>query len=309
MLIRFSPVWHHDGPFDACRPHRNSKKNNLAPMSAFPTGSANNTMGGSGPINRNINIEQYHGLGTESFHDYGSVAQSGSNSQRQFTSGTPATINPINRVEPIHGEETMGLGTSTFLEGAPASRRAIQRTQSEQNQAATDGSLSRKKSIAMRLRGMSGSRRYPDGYAGPAGPTSPQGALRSPPSTKGRFQERSGGISLADGSPMASPDVPRPSTAGAALRSAENNPFDRMVPVNEKKQETGTLINVFETEEEETPYGGRDRSFSSPRRAGLERRVTDDDGMSGQRTGGSGFLSRVKSLKGARRKGGDRQVS
>jgi len=255
-------------------------------MSAFPQGSANNTIGGSGPVNQHINLDQFNGTGREGFHDYSSNAP-GPSQQKPFQAMATALVNPINRVEPVHGEETMGLGTSTFLEGAPASKAAIQQKQAETN----DGGLSRKKSIAMRLRGMSvGSKRYPDGYPGPVSPNARSPGLTSNglSSNKGRFQDRSGGVNLMD-------------SAFESPRGGEVNPFDRLDPVHEKK----TLgPQVDEDEVLETP--GRERSLSSPRRGVLERRGTaesnNDDGNR------AGFLNRVKSLKGSKRKG-DRQAS
>lgn len=65
-------LFHHDGPFDACNPHRNRKKDHRAPMHAFPADSANNAIGGSGPLNKTIDINQFHGRGAEGFSDYGS---------------------------------------------------------------------------------------------------------------------------------------------------------------------------------------------------------------------------------------------
>jgi Pal1 cell morphology protein len=302
-------VWHHDGPFDACRPHRNSKKNALAPINAFPTNSANNTIGGSGPVNPGINLEQFHGMGVEGFHDYGTVLNhpAATNPNKPFI--TPAVVNPINRVEPVHGEESLGLGTSTFLEGAPASRQAIQRTQSEQNQAAAEAGVMRKKSIAMRLRGMSNSRRYPDGYPGPSGPTSPPPALKSPTLNKGRFQDRSGGVTLSDGA-LASPDAlaTRPATAGG--RGTEKNPFDSLAEEDSADTKTKAEARISVAEADDEFPEGRERALSSPRRGGLERRATTDmDDGGAKASAGTGFLSRVKSLKGPRRKPGDRQAS
>jgi hypothetical protein len=51
------------------------------------------------------------------------------------------------------------LGTSTFLEGAPASRKDLQRRDSEDAEMNGGGGLMRKKSIAQRIRGMSAGRR------------------------------------------------------------------------------------------------------------------------------------------------------
>ena len=113
---------------------------------------------------------------------------------------------------------------------------------------------------------------------------------------------------MSDGNGLASPEIPRPVTSGG--RNAENNPFDRLEPLDEKKGETTTFIT--ETNETETPVETRDRAPSSPRKSVLERRATDETADAANKPAG-GFLSRVKSLKGARRKGsgsgGERQVS
>ncbi|KAF2668353.1 Pal1-domain-containing protein [Microthyrium microscopicum] len=276
-------MWHHDGPFDACQPHRNRKKDTFAPMGAFPTNSANQTIGGSGPINNGTHLVQVHGLSTaEGFNDYSQSAA------KPFPAMKTALVNPVNRVEPVHGEESLGLGTSTFLEGAPASRQAIQRTQSEQT--TTFGDLTRKKSLAMRFRGMSQSKgRYNE----------PPPQYSKSNFDKGRFQDRSAGISLADGpvgSPMQSPEAPRPATS----RNAENNPFESHH--DDAYEKKGASIKIAEAGLEKN--GGRERSLSSPKspkRGILERRVTADNSSPEQKPAG-GFLNRVKSLKGGPRR-------
>jgi hypothetical protein len=282
-------VWHHDGPFDAVRPHRNRQKDSLAPMNAFPTNSKNNTIGGSGPVNDGINLEQFHGLGAEGFHDY---ARTGSDA-KPFSAINAALVNPVNRVEPVHGEETMGLGTSTFLEGAPASRQAIQRTKSEQP---AEG-LMRKKSLAMRIRGMSQSKRFTSGNSQPP--------PLSPDLSKGLFQDRSAGIALTDGPPqIPSPTSPRPATARS---TRENNPFDAVTVSKHDEEYEKKGASIKAAEEELEKNGGRERAPSSPRRGVLERRSTDNGNTETDKSGG--FLSRVKSLKGPKRVKSERHPS
>ncbi|KAK9479822.1 Pal1 cell morphology protein-domain-containing protein [Lipomyces japonicus] len=135
--------FHHDGPFDACNPHRNvnSKK---APMLAFPADSENNSLR---PL-VGSNDDDDHGGG-----DRGGGSGSGSGMS--------------------HGDISLGLGSSTFLEGAPASQAAIKQQKLQQRaKEAADGridfsniggssyesgaGLSRKKSIVQKLRGVSG---------------------------------------------------------------------------------------------------------------------------------------------------------
>lgn len=138
-------VFHHDGPFDACNPNRNRKGSRQAPMQAFPKDSKNMALGGAGPVNSNLDLAMIHGHTAESYLDYNSGTTK---------KGTPAAFDSSARIDPVHGAESMGLGTSTFLEGAPASRSAIQRRQSEtDNLAVQNGGLQRKKSLAQKIRG------------------------------------------------------------------------------------------------------------------------------------------------------------
>ena len=216
----------------------------------------------------------------EAFRDY---ARGGAN-QPQYEGYAPskqtANVQSANsKVEPVHGEESMGLGTSTFLDGAPASKAAIQKSKQEEAEAANfttnGGGLGRKKSIAQKIRGISNSNRGRD-YRG-AGP-----------------QFRSA-------EPYYSPTSPRYTPGGT--KQTEHNPF-----FNEFGEEVGKKgdVNVRERE-----AGGRRPSIpAGPER--LERRVTSDTigvangeepaGASAQPKQGGGFLNRVKSLKGGPRR-------
>lgn len=244
-------------------------------MQAFPKDSLNNVLGGGGPINKRPDHAAFLGHNDdEAFKDY-SKGGAGFNGYEPYDNGAlrpgpPKTelnvLSATTRVEPIHGEETLGLGTSTFLEGAPASRAALQRRESEQQQqmvSPTEGGLGRKKSLAQRIRGVNTRRDY-----GPSGRiTSPEGVY--------------------------SPEARTP--GGTKI---ESNPFfNEFTKGDDTKKESGVTI----VEPEKT---GRARAPSSPRRGlgeRLERRVTSDGSDSmppsvAPKTGG-GFLSRVKSLK------------
>ena len=153
-------MFHHDGPFDACNPSRNRKGLRSTPMEAFPEDSANNTIGGSGPINPKMNVDLYHGYTVEAHNDY--------STSTKVPKAAPEGGGTwdAKRSEVVHGTQTMGLGTSTHLDGAPASQAAINQRremEAENNnnnnmQAQNGGSgggLQRKKSIAQRLRGIS----------------------------------------------------------------------------------------------------------------------------------------------------------
>jgi hypothetical protein len=270
-------VFHHDGPFDACNPHRNRQGSKRAPMQAFPKDSLNNVLGGGGPLNKRPDHATFLGNNNEeAFKDY-SKGGVGNNVYEPYNNGAirpskaAATIeSATTRVEPIHGEETLGLGTSTFLEGAPASRTAMQRRESETTYPTEGGGLSRTKSLAQKIRGINNRRDY-----------GPSGRVASP-----------------DG--VVSPGAPALTPGGSKVTEA--NPFfNEFSKGDDSKKESITFV-----EPERQP--GRARAPSSPKRGfgeRLERRVTSD-GSSGAdapaKPSGGGFLSRVKSLKGGPRK-------
>ncbi|TVY14204.1 Protein PAL1, partial [Lachnellula arida] len=275
-------LFHHDGPFDACNPHRNKQGSRRPPpMQAFPKDSLNNVLGGGGPLNKRPDHATFLGNNDgDAFKDYSAGVQV--NGFEPYDNGAvrPGArrqdsniMNATSKVEPIHGEETMGLGTSTFLEGAPASRTAMQRRESETTPA-EGGGLGRKKSVAQRIKGITGSRRE----YGPSGRTiNPEGAYtrRSPDYTQRSPDYTPGGTKIHESNPF----------------------FNEFSKGDDKPKES---ISIVEPER-----AGRARAPSSPRRgyAGIERRTTND-GISGGEAPkvGGGFLSRVKSLKGGPKK-------
>ena len=218
-------------------------------MQAFPKDSLNNSLGGAGPLNQQADHSTFLGQGNdEAFRDYA------------YGSAKPKAdapiFNPIARGDIIHGDESVGLGTSTFLEGTPAARTAIQRTRQEQAQEDLNGGLQRKKSLAQRIRGMNrGPRDYPGRTSTPDAYGSKDAASASP---------------------------------------TENNPF--FAEYGNKGEEGFTVR-------------GRDGAMSPnspPRRgsgAALERRVTADGALPSEEPAKpSGFLGRMKSLKGGPRR-------
>ena len=267
-------------------------------MQAFAKDSANNTLGGSGPVNKNINLEQFHGRGEEGFTDY---SKSGAGHTLTETyepyAGAAAPIrhgpdvrpgvdrtssfNPTARVEPVHGDESLGLGTSTFLEGAPAARAAIQRRESESDTGINSGGLGRKKSLVQKIRSINrGDRtatapmRSPDFERGPTSPTTPNANPTS-----------AGGLPKINGS---------------------KNPFFN--DYDEQYEKKGARIQIAEEQNKiEDDTNARARAASNTKRypptAMLERRVTHDGsaGTEEGKIGGGGFLSRVRSLKSSRR--------
>lgn len=236
-------------------------------MQAFPKDSLNNALGGGGPLNKRPDHATFLGNNDEeAFRDY---SKGGAPyEQDSLRTAVQAEIISAARVEPIHGDESLGLGTSTFLEGAPASRTAMQRRASEQN--SPPEGLSRKKSLAQKIRGINNGGRRDYG---------PSGRMTNPDSA------------------LYTPDPPVFTPGGSRVH--ESNPFfNEFTKGDDSKKEGITIV------EPERP--GRARAPSSPRR-GLERRPTFEGGSGSEPpvtkpSAGSSFLSRVKSLKGGPRR-------
>ncbi|CCG84100.1 protein of unknown function [Taphrina deformans PYCC 5710] len=150
--------FHHDGPFDACNPSRN-KNSKRAPVLAFAKDSTAMTLS-AGPPTQPVYFGD-HLNNAESFADYGSASRAA----RPGVGIRAASFDPASTIDPIHGHESVGLGTTTFLEGAPASRSAmLARTVSDNggkdefrpratSDYASGSSLGRKKSVLQKIRG------------------------------------------------------------------------------------------------------------------------------------------------------------
>jgi hypothetical protein len=267
-------------------------------MQAFAKDSANNVIGGSGPVNKNIDMAQFHGRGAEGFTDYAAsgataeqdsfVSYAGASAPTRSGPGVrpgvdrTTSFNPTALVDPVYGDETVGLGATTFLEGAPAPRAAIQRRESESDaNTANGGGLSRTRSLAQKIRGMN---------RGPG----PLGRVTSP--------------DVYDRHRATSPTSPIEQTvlsAGGMPKIQERNPFFN--DHDDAYEKKGAKIQIAEDKNRVDSSVGRERAMSSPRRAPLpgllERRVTNDGtgALESEGKSGGGFLSRVKSLKGGRR--------
>jgi hypothetical protein len=219
-------VFHHDGPFDACRPHRN-KHSHKAPVAAFPANSLTNTLaGGLGEVPA-LDRDKFFGLTPqEAFQDYGHIApvrprrtsepeNSPVRSSKEDNTGISSTevqkvrptigirnasFDPRLKTEPVHGVESAGLGTSTFLEGAPAPKSAIERAAAI-GEDEDGGALNRKKSLVQKIkagrRGTGTGERpplppppaMPGSLLSPAG-TTPLDSAYNPVFKEGQFIER-----------------------------------------------------------------------------------------------------------------------
>jgi hypothetical protein len=102
--------------------------------------------------------------------------------------------------------------------------------------------------------------------------------------------------------PLISPGLPRPSTAN----KAEKNPFDSIDDGADDKKRASVKATETIVEASES----RNRALSSPRRKPvIERRITEGNTVPSPESKPTGFLSRVKSLKGPRRMKTERQPS
>lgn len=232
-------------------------------------------LGGSGPVNKKIDLDQYHGRHAEGYNDYNEAAIVDGDAEyvRRPLPERSTSFNPTSR-EIIHGSESAGLGTSTFLDGAPASRRAIEENEKQTFEQQQQIQLSRKKSLAQRfvrrdrsntLENKISSRRIQPQDGGALTPTTPLETAKS------------------EGGP---------------------NPFFQNY--DQEYEKKGAQIAFAEAETK-----GRNRAPSSPRRempAPLERsRTADSAGIpdepksATEGKSGGGFLSRMKSLKAPRK--------
>ncbi|KAL6409433.1 uncharacterized protein AUP68_05807 [Ilyonectria robusta] len=160
-------------------------------MQAFPKDSLNNSLGGAGPLNSTADHSAFMGNATdEAFRDYARGGK-GANAMYSSSRAEPPIFNPVGQ-DIIHGDESHGLGTSTFLEGTPAARSAIVRRQVEQAQENMEGGLQRKKSLAQRIRRVGGGPRDNGGRSGGEG-----GYSRISPEAVG-----SGASNLSDNNPF-----------------------------------------------------------------------------------------------------------
>lgn len=148
--VNLMPVFHHSGPYDAVIASRNKAASGRAPLAAFAKDSANMSIGGSGPLQARADHSTFMGNGTEeAFTDYATSISGAPPTKKDM-----ALFDPHRRASVIHGDETVGLGTSTFLEGTPAARAAVQKAEQESALQTQEGGLQRKKSLAQRIRGI-----------------------------------------------------------------------------------------------------------------------------------------------------------
>jgi hypothetical protein len=218
-------------------------------MQAFPKDSLNNTIGGSGPLNARPDHATFLGKhDEEAFKDYNVSGKDRLEAQDPLMKKSEAAVfDPLKRGSILHGDETMGLGTSTFLEGTPAARTAIQRRQAETAQSTLEQGLGRKQSLAQRIRG--GINRTPRDPNGPRTgdlPTSSSTGERNPFFNEydTKNEERIS-VKRQDTNPMSpvSPNSP-PRGYGLERRSTTDGAANKSPDGGAKPQSGGLLARV-----------------------------------------------------------------
>ncbi|CCF58560.1 hypothetical protein KAFR_0E04090 [Kazachstania africana CBS 2517] len=121
----FGGSFHHDGPFDACTPHRN-KNIKAAPVLAFPVNGPNSTIGGA-PTVKKFAISEVFGV--HSVDDEDDAIYENKNKKKNVLRKNVGEVKQVDvkNKEVVHGPETGGLGSSTFLDGTPAVGHTLQR--------------------------------------------------------------------------------------------------------------------------------------------------------------------------------------
>lgn len=123
----FGGSFHHDGPFDACTPHRN-KNNKAAPVLAFPVDGPNSTIGGATTKQSTINEV----FGVNDIDDDDDIYNVRPANQKSAIKSnvTFSQVDTTSKTQQVHGQMTSGLGSSTFLDGVPAVGTGLERGKS-----------------------------------------------------------------------------------------------------------------------------------------------------------------------------------
>lgn len=248
-------MFHHDGPFDACNPNRNRRGLRTAPMQAFPKDSANMALGGAGPLNNKLNLDLFNGTTSEAHTDFAASGIPSSKNQE--------IVDTRKRFDPVHGAESMGLGTSTFLDGAPASRAAMQQRKSENDNGFQPGGLFRSKSLAQRFR--------KNNNNGPSAPPIPP--------------------------PKASPALSHNDTVKSNDGSRFNHDYDDAWEKQGARIHTAGELQPDEEIGRSRSASGPHPVGSPDRKHTIDRSLSGLDNGKANTGGGGGFLNRMKSIR------------
>ncbi|CCE64365.1 hypothetical protein TPHA_0H01590 [Tetrapisispora phaffii CBS 4417] len=132
VTATFGRLFHHEGPFDAVAAYTNMNYK-VAPIYAFPPDGANNTLG---PLRKTrftgiaksdlyyrprfLYDNELDMSGNEENNQYNSLYDNPDNS-----SSSLCCFDSKTNVKKVNGPATAGLGSSTFIDGCPASRNEV----------------------------------------------------------------------------------------------------------------------------------------------------------------------------------------
>lgn len=241
-------------------------------MQAFPKDSLNNSIGGSGPLNKRPDHKTFMGQGEdEAFREF-------SNNHQPPSSGKIAPIgvfDPLQRGTALHGDQSLGLGTSTFLEGTPAARTTIQRREAERAQDIQDNPLQRKKSLAQRFRSINRGPREPHPTrafstdSGPASAGATTGRYNNDTNPFDEFDPKKGEDIITvrrknSAAPASPPSPPR----GLGLERRSTTDGTTATASADTSNPTTTVISSGGEEPQPKPSGllARVKSLKGPRR-------------------------------------------
>lgn len=153
----FGGRFHHDGPFDACTPARN-RNVKAAPVMAFPADGPNNSMKVHSTAHDQSRLNFAFGNYEDDDPIVGTAVLRTNYSKQPLSDPQLSEIPRLNpsvvafdvnqKAVPVHGPSTVGLGSTTFVDGAPVSKKEEEVLQSFQ----ALGGVGRKKSLVHRLR-------------------------------------------------------------------------------------------------------------------------------------------------------------
>lgn len=167
--------FHHDGPFDACTPQRN-KDVKAAPVAAFPADGPNNSIKGVQPnLTKDDQYDMMFGVNNIDTKDKQNILpykeipkaqqqQQQQQQQKQFAEREDSvdTVDTVagalgkahisqldvTNTKKLVGEESLGLGSTTFVDGAPVYGAAAATNSEKEN----NSGLGRKKTLLGRMK-------------------------------------------------------------------------------------------------------------------------------------------------------------
>lgn len=204
------------------------------------------SMGGSGPLNKRPDHKTFMGNNDgDATADYGVAAAP--------LKPDVAMFDPHQRASVIHGDESVGLGTSTFLEGTPAAKAAVEKAQQESSVDVEDnGGLGRKQSVFRRA--------LASKREGRGGGFSASGRMTNPEGVYYRDRPSGGSLSSPRGETNPFFNEYEPNKGGeeqlSVRRTSGNNPTDSKAAVPGSLERRATTESFEQQQQQPKPKMG-----------------------------------------------------